>query len=592
MPTSSSVAAQARGAGLAILHQGRIPLLRGWAIVVKLAAAIMRLPVWLVLTVLIALQWAVVGIIASLSAHNGFVFYNGGDDTWYYTSAWVLGHGHVPNASVGYGYPLLLAPLARLGGPNLLAGLPYVIGLNLLVLWPIAVCCVYGIAKLIGGRGYAYLATLAWTVLPALSIPYFYERYHFRYINVTLAPSLGLTALADFPGMVCLLIAGYFGLQAVTLRQSPDALFAGLAAGLAIAVKPSNAVFLPAPVAALVIARYGRGLLELAVGLAPVAVALALWKYRGIGYLPLLQNAPASSALGRFTDVPLGGLSIHKYVPLNWGQLQNNIDYIREYAWSLRLLTWIIAAGAIGLARRSGAGAVLILTWLASYVLLKGSSPVVNVKSGSFFRYMAPAFPAFFLLAASIPLLVPVWGPRLAGSGRATVPWPTTQLAWKRLLRLAAVVSILPILALLVFRPLTTPDAARVTDFDQYVPANTFGLSATVDSTGSVLLDWPSQRASGARVSYFVFRTPIGATPPDGLTCTLQVHASATCAFYTDTLDRFIIPTATTFLTSWRDTPPHSGTWDYRVALRASESKQTSTGDFMMFSRAVTVTVP
>ena len=39
--------------------------------------------------------------------------YSGGDDSWYYTSAWVLGHGHVPQGSIGYGYSFLLAPLAR-----------------------------------------------------------------------------------------------------------------------------------------------------------------------------------------------------------------------------------------------------------------------------------------------------------------------------------------------------------------------------------------------------------------------------------------------------------------------------------------------
>jgi hypothetical protein len=591
MPTASGAMHHVRGAGLAILHRARQPVFGAWAVVSRVAAAVMGLPVWVVLAALVIVEWATVGVFAAIGTHNGVVYYNGGDDTWYYTSAWVLAHGHIPNGSAGYGYAFLLAPLARLGGPNLLGGLPYVIGLNILILWPIAVCCIYGLMKMIAGRGYAYLASLVWTVLPVAAIPFFYQRYHHRYINVALAPSVGLTALADFPAMVCLLVAGYFALSAVTRRQSPDAIFAGLAAGLAIAVKPSNAIFLPAPFAALLVARYRRGLLEFALGLVPALIALALWKYRGLGYLPLLEKPSDVFALGALPTVPIAGLDVHRYLPLNWGHLQDNINYIREFAWSLRLLTWIIVAGAIGLARRSGAGAILIVVWLVSYVLLKGSSPVVTVKSGSFFRYLAPAFPAFFLLGASIPLLVPKWGPRVAATGRAAAPWPATSTSWKPLIRIAVVISALPILALIVFRPLTKPDAALVTDFDQYVPANTFALSSTVGGDGSVSLNWPGQRAGAARVSYLVFRTPTNVTPPDGLTCTPHAHAASTCAFYSDTNNRLIVPTAKTAATSWLDKPP-AGTWNYRVALRASESHQRATGDFVMFSRAVTVTVP
>jgi hypothetical protein len=551
----------------------------------------MALPVWVVLATLIVAEWIVVGSVAAINQHNGFLFYNGGDDTWYYTSGWVLSHGHIPDASVGYGLPFLLAPIARFAGPNLLNGIPYVIGLNVLVLWPIAICSIYGIAKLIAGRGYAYLTTLVWTVLPVAAIPYFYERYHFRYIDIVLAPSLGLTALADFPSIVCLLVAGYFALRAVTLRQTPDGLFVGLAAGLAIAMKPSNAIFLPAPLAAFLVARYGRGLLELAVGLAPTLIALALWKYRGLGYLPLIQHAEAVAALGRFPAVPLAGLDFHHYLPLDRHQLHDNISYIREFVWSLRLLDWIIFAGAIGLARRSGAAAVLILTWLMSYVILKGSSPVVSVKAGSFFRYVAPAFPAFFMLGASIPLLIPNWGSRRTSAGRATTPWPTSRLAWTRLIRIASVLAAVPIVALLVLSPLTTARAAQLPVLDQYVPANTFTLSLKVEPNGIVHLSWPRQRAGSARVSYVIFRMPDGKSPPDGLLCTPRAHSGSPCAFYSDTRNSLLVPTARTFSTSLLDYPPE-GHWTYRVALRASESKHAASGDLLMLSTARSVYIP
>ncbi len=591
MPTASQAAHNARGRRLAVLRRAREPLSRTWAIVDRAAAWVMALPVWAVLVTLVLAQWIVVGAVAAINQHNGFFFYNGGDDTWYYTSGWVLSHGHIPDGSVGFGYPFLLAPIAHFAGPNLLRGLPFVIGLNLLILWPIAVCCIYGMAKMIAGRGYAYLTTLVWTVLPVAAIPFFYQRYHFRYIDIVLAPSLGLTALADFPGMVCLLVAGYFGLKAVTLRQAPDAVFVGLAAGLAIAMKPSNAIFLPAPYAALVVARYGRGLLALTAGLVPALLALVLWKYRGLGYLPIIEHASAAVALGRFPAVPLGGLDIHHYVPLNWGQLQNNINYVREFCWSLRLLTWIMVAGVIGLARRSGAGAILMLTWLGSYVILKGSSPVVSVKAGSFFRYLAPAFPAFFMFGASIPLLVPIWGRQRAAAGSATTPWPATRAGWTPLIRIGAVIAAIPIVALIVFRPLTTPKAALVPAFDQYVPANTFALSLNVEPNGIVRLSWPKQRSDGARVRYIVFRMPDDATPPNGLTCTPRAHAASSCVFYSDSLNSVVVPTAETFATSLLDYPP-AGHWIYRVALRASESRHTSSGDFMMLSTGRSVYIP
>ena len=93
--------------------------------------------------------------------------------------------------------------------------------------------------------------------------------------------------------------------------------------------------------------------------------------------------------------------------------------FVREYTRSLRMVTWVLVAGVIALWRRSAAVGVLFGVWLASFIVLKGTSPDVNVRDGSFFRLMIPAFPAFFFELVALPLLVPVFGRRLAAAGRA-----------------------------------------------------------------------------------------------------------------------------------------------------------------------------
>ncbi len=45
--------------------------------------------------------------------HNGWIFYQGGDQLWLYTTGWLLAHGHLAQPLVGYGLPTVLAPIAR-----------------------------------------------------------------------------------------------------------------------------------------------------------------------------------------------------------------------------------------------------------------------------------------------------------------------------------------------------------------------------------------------------------------------------------------------------------------------------------------------
>ena len=96
---------------------------------------------WIVLAPLVVVQWIVLAAFALTVQRNGWLFYQGGDQTWFYTSAWELSHGRVPETLVGYLWPFALAPLAFVAGPNFLDGLPAIVPVQVLELAPLALCC-------------------------------------------------------------------------------------------------------------------------------------------------------------------------------------------------------------------------------------------------------------------------------------------------------------------------------------------------------------------------------------------------------------------------------------------------------------------
>ena len=144
-------------------------------------------------------------------------------------------------------------------------------------------------------RSYAYVVSLLWVLAPVVVIHYFLADYHSRYVDMTLPSAIGLTGLGDYPSMVVLLVAAYFLLRAIATAATLDAVAAGLAAGFALAVKPANALFLPAVLVALAVARRPRVLAIVALSLIPSLLGLAMWKYRGLGYLPAFSHPPGLS---------------------------------------------------------------------------------------------------------------------------------------------------------------------------------------------------------------------------------------------------------------------------------------------------------
>lgn len=95
-----------------------------------------------------------------------------------------------------------------------------------------------------------------------------------------------------------------------------------------------------------------------------------------------------------------------------------NMAGLREYFWSHRVLQWIPIAGAIAVSRRSVPAALALGAWLGAYVLFTAAQPGIGLEGGELFQALLPAFPAYVLLAASLPLLVPTLAARLGPLAR------------------------------------------------------------------------------------------------------------------------------------------------------------------------------
>ena len=80
------------------------------------------------------------------------------------------------------------------------------------------------------------------------------------------------------------------------------------------------------------------------------------------------------------------------------------MDQLREFFWSARVAQWAPVAGLIAVLRvRRGAVAALLAGWLAAFLVVKGFSPRATIESGSFWRLLMPAWPAYLLLSRRFP---------------------------------------------------------------------------------------------------------------------------------------------------------------------------------------------
>jgi hypothetical protein len=538
---------------------------------------------WIVLVPLVVIEWIGVLIFTRHAEHNGWLFYHGGDQTWYFTTGWILGDGHIPDTFVGYGWSLLLAPFTWFAGPDFLAVLPTVIVLQVVLLLPLATWAAYALGARAGGRVVGYCSAAVWTLAPFATIPLFTERYHDRWIDQFLPEVFGLTGLGDLPATVALLVAGVLVLRAIDDRRWIDGAAAGVAAGFAIGIKPSNALFLAAPAVAFLIARRWREAAGFAVAITPCLLTLALWKYRGLGHVPLLAwQGGVHLAAG---PLPLGALP--KSAQLDWDQLQENFHGLQEFSLNARLLQWLPIAGFVGLLHRAPAKAMFFATWLAAYLLVKGASPVTSVEAGSFWRLMMPAFPAYCVLMASIPLLWPRSGVRLPDR------FPYASRRWIPVVVPAVIFLLVPLAAVAAARPLKSDDrAAEIGLENLFVPINR-DLDLRAQQRGSsVYLTWKPAAERGTKVFYAVYRVRSGARIGKGsellpivrgIYCDEEKEGASRCSLE-------MTRVATTRTPSFAEGPPR-GKWVYRVGVLANWRDDPSLGDPVYVSDPIEVDV-
>lgn len=394
--------------------------------------------------------------------HNGWVWFQGGDQIWLSTQGWLLGQLELPPTELGYLWSYVLAPIMWVTGPTYVQALPPLVALQVLVFGPVALVCIYDLATRIGGRLLGYWAALLWVVAPYASIPLFVDRYQERWAEHFLPQALGLTAMADFPSMVLVLASAVFVARSLEEDRLHEAVMAGLLLGAAGATKPPNVLMAAGAVLAYVLARRWKGGLAFGAALVPSLVVLALWKQRGLGEIPALTLDGASVA-ARAGAVALS-VDVDRYLDFDLDHWRTQMDQLREFFWSARLVQWAPFAGLLAVLRvRRIAIAGLLAGWLAAFLVVKGFSPRASIEANTFWRLLMPAWPAYLLLFASIPLLVPTLARRL---GERVRPRRSGSIGARWIGVAAALTVAVPAIAIAASSPLEGPTLA-VTQDDQ-----------------------------------------------------------------------------------------------------------------------------
>jgi hypothetical protein len=498
-------------------------------------------------------EWIVTLGLALAVRHNGWLYYQGGDQVWFYTTSWLTAHGHLPATSVGYGWSTLLMPFTLFGGPSLLGVLPGILLLNVFVLMPVAIVALYGIGERLGGRLFGYWILVLWIAVPFIGIPYTNLGYHQRYTELTLPHAFGLTAMSEFSSMVMLVVAAYFCLRALEGAGWEDGVLAGLFAGFGIGVKPSSALFLIGVGLAFVGLRRWRATAALLSGLAPSLAVLLFWKWRGLGYVPVFHSEQATRLAIGNSDRALGAVNLGKYVSFDWAHLGSNIDLLREHFWSGRVLQWLMVAGVIALLRISVPAFLLIGGWFLGFVLIKGLDPVGSIENASLLRMLVPAIPAFIVMLASIPLLAP-HAQRLLPAPRPRRDWASAPVRRTLILAAAMLFICVPAAMAAVSHPLaSSSDAGFLTQAGPLPVDTSLRLTARVQN-GHVHLSWPAQHPAGARVFYQILKS----YRPSSTACPAPQH-SYVCTTVA----------ATVRGAQWIDKEPRGG-YEYRLVVAAN----------------------
>jgi hypothetical protein len=522
-----------------------------------------------VLGTLVGAQLALTVLLASSAAHNGWVYYQGGDQIVNSTTGWLLGSLDLPPTEVGYLWPVVQAPITWFTGPTFVQALPPLLVLNVLVLGPLALVCVYGLGSSIGGRLLGYWAALLWVVAPFAAIPLFVERYHEKWVDQFLPQGLGLTATSDYASMVLVLVAAFLVVRSLGDGRLWDGAAAGIAFAAAVGIKPSNMLFATGAALAYLVARHWREAAAFGVAAAPGLLVLAFWKYRGLGELPVLAYQQVQLAAG---SDPLA-FDLNRYLDLDVDHWRDQMDALREFFWSARLAQWAPFAGVLAVLRvRRTPVAALLAGWLGAYLVVKGFSPRASIEAASFWRLLMPAWPAYLLLFSSIPLLVPTLVRRLGDRARP----PAARPIRPRWVVLAAIVTVaVPAVATAAASRIEPPTPAVVQEFssgniltpvdeDIHVQAQRVGSGQRITWTSG---SWH------AKVFYKVYRSE---RPGSDVQCALSSGVSWACYLRTKVIQ-------TTAGSSYTDPSPPAGSI-YRIGVGTNWLDDPNLGDVFAIS--------
>ena len=441
--------------------------------------------------------------------HNGWLYYTGGDGTWYWTTPWALAHHLLPATTISYGLPVFIWPLALIFGPTVLPALPVIVLFQVLVLGTLGVVGVYGIASHLGGRLFAFVAAFTWVLSPFIAEHFFYLRVRPAFQTFVMPATVGLNNLADYPTMILCILVAWLVFRVLDDRRWNDVALAGILCGFLVAIKPSTGLFVPAPILALLVARYWRETAGFIAAMVPALVTLALWKQAGLGHLPLFGAAGAHLAAGSSFGGVIGSGGISSYMRFNWTEFTSNLAQLREYGWSLRIAEWVPLAGLVGALRRGIPQAVLLGVWCLDYLVLKGGTAGGTVYSWAFFRLTMPGFPAYVLLACCIVFAVPglyrQWRQRLQSAVRLK---PT-----RTLVAAAVVLAVYPLVFVVAHGGPATNSVALNTTDNLAVISDALHVHVVSTAKGSSLR-WQQPNTGSSGVGYVVFRgTTDGCTP-------------------------------------------------------------------------------
>jgi hypothetical protein len=513
------------------------------------------------------------GIFAFVMTRNGLLAYQGGDQIWNVTSGWQVAHGDIPFGIISWGWPMVLAPLTWITGSTFVGLLPLAIPLEVLVLAPIGTLAVYDIGARIAGRLAGLWCAAFVAVAPVAVTPLFVHRYRGRWIDEMLSGFLGFNQLADYPSMIAVLVAAALVLRSLERAAWREAVLAGTIAGFAIGIKPANVLFLLGPALAYLLSRRWGSASLFAAALVPAVVTLTLWKYKGRGDIPLFSSMGETRlAAGQHggIGVPLGSIDLQHGIHLDvW---KKNMSNLREFFWSARLAQWAPLAGAIAVARRSYPAAGLLMGWMLGFVFVKGSSDVASIEANSFWRLVMPGLPAYGILVAAVPLLVPTLPRRL---GTRIDPRPARRVGKRLTIGVVAVISLLPFLVVLAESP-SRGDGHALLRNGLLTPVDGGAVTAIGTHDGATVnLTW-SDGTSHARTFYYVFRTA-GA----GGDTVCRKEGVDRCDLETTTLTIIRAP-------AYVDPHPVDGA-TYRIGVAANWKDDIAGGDVFVLSPPVRV---